>query len=45
MYRLAEKRTFLVDTDFPRLTRENIPVEVVNARYDLSLSAIAPHRI
>ena len=45
MYRLAEKRIFLVDTDFPRLTRENIPVEVVNARYDLSLSAIDSHRI
>lgn len=45
MYRLAEKRIFLVDTEFPRLTRDNIPVEVVNARYDVSLSAIDSHRI
>ena len=45
MYRLTEKRIFLVDTNFPRLTRENIPVEVINARYDISLSAIDSHRI
>ena len=45
MYRLAEKRIFMVDTEFPRLTRDNIPVEVVNARYELSLSAIDPHRM
>ena len=45
MYRLTEKRTFLVDTEFPRLTRDNIPAEIVNSRYDLSLSAIDSHRI
>lgn len=39
-YRYANKRTFLVGESFPRLTRHNLPTEVENARYDLSLSAL-----
>lgn len=45
IYRLSERRIFLVDSEFPRLTRSNIPAEIVNARYDLSLSAIDSYRI
>lgn len=45
MYRLTEKRTFLVDSEFPRLIQNNIPAEIVNARYELSLSAIDSHRV
>ena len=44
-YRLAEKRTYIVDSTFPRLIRNNIPAEIANARYELSLSAIDAHRI
>lgn len=39
-YRHTNKKVFLVEKEFPRLVRHNLPTEVVNARYDLSLSAI-----
>lgn len=42
-YRLAEKRTYIVDSAFPRLIRNNIPAEITNARYELSLTAIDTH--
>ena len=44
-YRLAEKRTYIVDSTFPRLIRNNIPAEIANARYELSLTAIDAHRV
>lgn len=43
-YRLAEKRTYIVGSAFPRLIRNNIPAEIANARYELSLTAIDAHR-
>lgn len=44
-YRLSEKRIFSVNSKFPRLTRNNIPAEITNAQYKLSLAAIDPFKI
>lgn len=39
-YKFAEKRVYDIKNLFPRLIRENIPTEIINARYELSLTAI-----
>lgn len=36
---------FNVDNKFPRLVTENVPTEIVGARYDLSLVGIAPWKV
>lgn len=43
-YRLAEKKTYVVNSVFPRLIRNNIPAEIANARYELSLTAIDAYK-
>ena len=43
-YRLAEKRVFMVDNEFPRLTKKNVPSGVTNSKYWIDLSAIDPFR-
>lgn len=44
-FRLKEKRTYKVDNSFPKLTRKNIPSEVVNAEYVIDLLAIDSHKV
>ena len=42
---VKEKRAYKVDVSFPKLTGENVPSEIVNVRYELSLSAIDHYRV
>lgn len=39
-YRYAENRTYTVTDGFPKLTRDNIPTAVTNAKYSISLAMI-----
>lgn len=43
-YRMSEKRSYEVTCDFPRLTRDNVPQGIQNAKYELELSAIEAYR-
>lgn len=40
-FRLEKHEFFKVTSDFPRLTRNNIPSEIVDATYNISLAAIS----
>lgn len=42
---VKEKRVYKVDVSFPKLTGKNVPSEIVNVRYELSLSAIDQYRV
>lgn len=44
-YSFSEKRMFEVVQSFPRLTRQNTPVEVSGAKYSIDLSTIEPYRL
>jgi len=44
LYRLGGSRRYSVGQDFPRLTKEHVPVQVVAASYGLSLSALEEWR-
>ena len=39
-YRCANRTIFAITDDFPRLTKNCVPAEVVGAKYDLNLPAI-----
>ena len=43
-FRLIEKREYLVDERFPKLTRDNVPAQVLTCKYDLSLPALDMYR-
>lgn len=42
-FRIIRTRWFRVDSDFPRLVRSAVPLQIVGARYQLLLSAITSH--
>lgn len=44
-FNVKEKRTYNVNVSFPKLTPYNLPSEIVNARYELSLAAIDRFRL
>lgn len=43
-FRLIEEREYLVDKSFPKLTVDDVSIEVVSCEYDLSLAAIEKYR-
>lgn len=43
-FRFVEKRIYNVDSNFPRLTRDNVRSEIVSGTYSLSLAAIEQFR-
>lgn len=43
-YKLSEQRRYIVNKEFPRLVRSNVPVEVIAAKYKLSFAAIDKYR-
>ncbi|MBD5484719.1 MAG: PD-(D/E)XK motif protein [Lachnospiraceae bacterium] len=43
-FRLIEEREYLVNKSFPKLTGDDVSVEVVSCEYDLSLAAIEKYR-
>lgn len=43
-FRLIEEREYLVDKSFPKLTGDEVRIEVVSCEYDLSLAAIEKYR-
>ena len=43
-FRFVERRDYIVDDSFPKLTKNNVPVEVVSGTYNLSLSAIEKYK-
>lgn len=44
-FSVSEKQTYIVNDSFPRITREMLPVEIVNAEYDLDLPCLDPWRV
>jgi hypothetical protein len=44
-YRLGGARKYCVDQYFPRLVKDNVPVQVVNAEYKLSIQAIEQWKV
>ena len=44
-YLLVEKRTYKVSSDFPKLSRKNIPASIINANYLLDIASIEQFRI
>lgn len=43
-FRVIEKREYLVDDRFPKLTRKSVPTELLACKYELSLPAIEQYR-
>lgn len=43
-FRIVEEREYAVKTDFPKLTKESVPIEVETASYSLSFSGIEKFR-
>lgn len=43
-FRFIEKREYLVDENFPKLIRDNVPAEVQTCKYELSLPALETYR-
>lgn len=43
-FRFIERRDYIVDADFPKLTKYNIPIEIVSGSYMLSLAAIDKYK-
>lgn len=43
-FRFVERIDYVVDSSFPKLTRENVPIEIVSGEYSLSLAAIEKYR-
>lgn len=43
-FRYVERRDYLVDDSFPKLTRSTVPTEVVSGSYNLSLSSIEKYK-
>lgn len=44
-YRLAENRTYCIKDGFPRLVRATVPVEIMSAKYTISLASIKKFQI
>lgn len=44
-YRMSEKRAYKVNCDFPKLTKNDVPCGILNAKYELELSAIDAYKI
>lgn len=44
LYRLSGLRRYTVDDQFPRLTKDSVPSQVVKTKYDLSLSSLEDWR-
>ena len=44
-FNVKEKRIYNVSVSFPRLTENNLPSEIVSAKYELSLAAIDKYRV
>ena len=45
LYRIAENRIYKVGSNFPRLSRANVPSEVTAVKYSISLSSIDKYRV
>lgn len=43
-YRISEDRLYKVDANFPKLTRKNVPVEILSTQYSISLASIEKYR-
>ncbi len=43
-FRYIERKDYLVNDEFPKLTRENVPNEIVSGSYNLSLSSIEKYK-
>ena len=43
-FRFIERRDYLVNVDFPKLTKDNVPVEIVSGSYMLSLAALEKYK-
>lgn len=41
-FAVSERHSYLVDDAFPRIVRESLPVEIVNAEYQLDLPSLNP---
>ena len=44
-FRVGNVNYYIVEKDFPRLVTDNVPLEIVAVRYDLSLVGIAPWKV
>ncbi|MDM8364268.1 PD-(D/E)XK motif protein [Bacillus thuringiensis] len=44
-YKLRGNNRFLIDEKFPRLTMDNVPAQITNVNYQLSIPAIEPWKI
>lgn len=42
---LSGEKTYLISNSFPKLTKNNVPTEVIGAKYGISLSAIDSYKI
>ena len=43
-FRYVERRDYLVNDDFPRLTKNNVPAEIVSGSYNISLASIEKYK-
>lgn len=43
-YRLSEEHLYSIEDTFPRLTRKNVPTEIIAAQYEISLATIEKFR-
>ena len=44
-YRLSEERTYEVCSKFPRLTRNNVPIEITSSEYHINLAMINSFKV
>ena len=43
-FRFIERKDFIVDDNFPKLTKNNVPTEITSGEYNISLSAIEKYK-
>ena len=44
VYTVTDKSSYLVETDFPRIIRQNIPIAIAKVQYDLILSDLIKYK-
>ena len=44
-FTVSDPEFYKVSDNFPRLTPENVPVQIIKARYEISLASIAEWRV
>ena len=43
-FRFIERKDYIVDDNFPKLTKNNVPTEITSGEYNISLSAIEKYK-